>query len=56
MTIANIAKILDLHSVPHCTKGGRIYADTMRIGYGTLEEVEDLTDYTRAELSAWLGY
>ncbi len=56
MTPKQIAKILDLHSIPHYTKDGRIYADAMTAGTALFEEVEDLTDYTRSQLYAWLGY
>lgn len=56
MTIAQIAKILELHSVPHYIEGDRIYADSMIAFTGMFEIVEDLTDRTRSELFAWLGY
>ena len=56
METEQIAKILDLHSIPHYIKGGRIYADTMCAGVALFEDVEDLTDYTSSQLYAWLGY
>ena len=56
MTITHIAKILNLHSVPYRIEDGRIYADSMIAFTGMFEIVEDLTDYTYAELRAWLGY
>jgi len=56
MKIECIAKILDLHSVPHFTKDGRIYADSMQAFTELFEEVEDLTDFSRSELYSWLGY
>lgn len=55
MKIERIAKILDLHSVPYCIEGGRIYADSMEAFAPTVEHI-DMTDYTRSELYAWLGY
>ena len=56
MKIEYIAKILALHSVPHFTKDGRIYADSMIAHTELFEKVEDLTDFTRSELYSWLGY
>ena len=54
MKIARIAKILESHSIPYRIEGGRIYADSMEAFAPT--EYIDLTDYTGAELYAWLGY
>lgn len=56
MSIARIAEILTLHSIPYRIEEGRIYADTMSAGSGLLEEVEDLTGYRYHQLMAWLGY
>lgn len=57
MTITSIKSILDAHGVPNfITAAGRIFADSMIAGSAPFEDVEDLTDYTRAELLAWLGY
>ena len=56
MPISKIAHILSLHSVPFFVRNGRIYADTMQAFTALFAEVEDLTDYTPAELRAWLGY
>ena len=55
MKIEHIAKILDLHSVPYFIEGGRIYADSMEAFAPTVKYI-DMTDYTRSELYAWLGY
>ena len=54
MKIERIAKILDLHSVPYYIEGGRIYADSME-AFAPVKYI-DMTDYTRSELYAWLGY
>ena len=54
--IDKIARILDAHSVPYYIDAGRIYADAMLAGTPLFAEVVDLTDYTRPELYAWLGY
>lgn len=56
MTISKIRSILDAHGVPCFISGGRIYADSMIACTALFECVEDLTDYTRAQLYAWLGY
>lgn len=56
MKIENIAKILDLHSVPYCIQGGRIYADSMIAFTSLFDEAVDVTDCTRNELYSWLGY
>ena len=56
MTIAQIQTILPNHSIPFYVQNGRILADSM-IAYTELfQEVVDLTDYTRQQLFAWLGY
>lgn len=54
MKIEKIKSILDDHGVPNYISNGRIYADSM-IAY-PVYETEDLTDYTKYELYAWLGY
>lgn len=56
MTINKIKQILDLHSVPHYEADGRIYADSMISGTDLFQEVEDVTDWTKSQLFAWLGY
>lgn len=56
MPIAKIAHILDTHSVPYFIKNGRIYADIMVAFSALFEGVEDLTDWTRSQIYAWLGY
>jgi hypothetical protein len=56
MTIERIKSILDSHGVPNFIAAGRIWADTMTAHTALFEEVEDLTDYSRADLFAWLGY
>lgn len=56
MTIEQICKILDLHSVPHYEKDGRVYADSMVAFTEVFQEVEDVTDWSRGELYSWLGY
>jgi len=55
MDITKIAHILDLHSVPYRIEGGRIYADSM-IAFAPADETVDMTDFTRSEIYAWLGY
>lgn len=56
MTIAKIAKILDLHSVPYKIICDRIIADSMIADKELFEETIDLTDYNKRELYDWLGY
>lgn len=56
MSIIKIQSILNDHGVPNFIADGRIYADSMVAFTALFEEVEDLTDYTRADLYAWLGY
>lgn len=56
MTIDKIKSILDAHGVPNYISGGRIYADTMEAYADEFAAVEDMTDYTQADLFAWLGY
>lgn len=56
MNIIEIIKILNLHSIPHYEKDGRIYADSMIGGTDLFESVEDVTRWTYQDLLAWLGY
>ena len=56
MAITTIRAILDAHGIPNFIGAGRIYADSMIAGTALFDELEDLTDYTRAELYAWQGY
>lgn len=56
MSIIKIQTILDAHGVPNFIAAGRIFADSTGAFTAPFEEIEDLTDYTRAELFAWLGY
>ena len=56
MSISKIQSILDSHGVPSFISAGRIFADSMGAFTAPFEEIEDLTDYSRAELFAWLGY
>jgi len=56
MSIIKIQTILDAHGMPNFIAAGRIFADSMGAFTAPFEEIEDLTDYSRAELFAWLGY
>lgn len=56
MTILQIKRILDAHGVPHYEKDGHIYADSMDAAKNLFEEVEDVTNWTKSKLAAWLGY
>lgn len=56
MSINQIAKILDLRSIPYFTENDRIYADSMIVGTEIFENVEDVTNWTPQALSEWLGY
>ena len=56
MDISKIKKILDAHSVPNYIKGGHIFADSMLSGCAMFEIVEDVTDWSKSQLYAWLGY
>lgn len=56
MTISKIQSILDSHGVPSFISSDRIFADSMGAFTAPFEEIEDVTDFTRAELYAWLGY
>lgn len=56
MEISRIKKILDAHSTPYYTKDGHIFADCMFAFREKFEIVEDVTDWSRSQLYAWLGY
>lgn len=56
MSIVKIQTILDAHGVPNFIAAGHIFADSKGAFTAPFEEIEDLTDYSRAELFAWLGY
>lgn len=56
MRIEAIKKILDAHSVPNYTNGGRVFANSMLSGSAIFETVEDVTDWSKSQLYAWLGY
>ena len=56
MSIVKIQTILDAHGVPNFIADGRIWADSMTAHTALFEEIEDLTDCSRADLFAWLGY
>lgn len=56
MSIVKIRSILDSHGVPNFIAAGRIFADSMGAFTAPFEEIEDVTDFTRAELYTWLGY
>lgn len=56
MTIIQITRILEQHGIPYYEKDGHIYADSMISGTDLFQEVEDVTDWTRDRLAAWLGY
>lgn len=50
-----ISEILTRHSVPFYEVDGKIYADSMEGGTEVFEKVEDVTDWTKRQLLAWLG-
>ena len=56
MNIIEIIKILNLHSVPHYEKDGRIYVDSMIGGTDLFEIVDDVTEWSYKKLRLWLGY
>lgn len=56
MTINKIKQILDAHFIPYYEKDGHIYADSMDAYTNLFEEVEDVTNWTKSHLAAWLGY
>lgn len=56
MSITTIINILEQHSVPYFIKDNRVYADSMVAFSQPFETVIDMTDYTRSQLYAWLGY
>lgn len=45
--------VLTAHGVDHAIVSGRLFADAMVVGE---TGVDDLTDLSRPELFAWLGY
>lgn len=56
MTIEYIVKVLAQHSIPFKIECNRVYADSMLAGTETFEQVVDVTDWTKSNLYAWLGY
>ena len=56
MNINFIAKILKQHSIPFFIKSDEIFADSMIAGTKVFEEVENVTNFTVAQLRSWLGY
>lgn len=56
MSMNQIKRILDAHSVPYKEQGGRVLADSMEAFTELFEHVEDVTDWTRGRLFGWLGY
>ena len=56
MKIDRIKKILDAHSVPYYIKNNHIFADCMFAFCEKFEIVEDVTDWSKPQLYAWLGY
>ena len=58
----DLTRILDQHGIGNSCLNGRICADhwyTTRESDGTVTshcEIIDLTEYTREQLLAWLGY
>lgn len=56
MTEKQITTILKLHSVPYMIMDGRIYADSMEAFTELFSKTVDVTNYTKGQLYAWLGY
>ena len=56
MSVDKIRKILDFHNIPNFTQNGEIYADCMESGTTLFEKVENVTNLTKSQLYAWLGY
>lgn len=56
LTISQVAKVLDMHSVPYRIENGRIYADSMEAYTELFAKMIDLTGYTKRQLFDWLGY
>lgn len=57
MSAARIRALLRAHNIRIRTDGGRILAESLYTLNGKLShDWEDVTDWTPAELSAWLGY
>lgn len=56
MTIKQIEKILNNHSVPFYTKDGKVYADSMLADTDVFENVVNVTNWSKTKLFQWLGY
>lgn len=57
MNNKKIRNILDQHHIENRESSGRVYAVNAWTQNGRYyEELEDVTDYTKSELYAWLGY
>ena len=56
MSVDKIRKILDFHNIPNFTQNGEIYADCMESGTTLFEKVENVTNWTKSQLYAWIGY
>ena len=56
MTIETITNILKRHYIPYQIKNGRVLADSMIAFTPLFSETVDLTNYTKNQLYAWLGY
>lgn len=56
MTNTEIKRILTAHGIPHFTKDGVIYADSMISGTALFEKVEAVSGWSRLKLLHWLGY
>ncbi len=56
MELTTIIRILNAHSVPYNVDNDRIYADSMEADTKVYEKLIDVTDWSRAQLAAWLGY
>ncbi len=54
--IEKIKKIIDRHHVPYFEQNGRLFANSMEGGTELFEHAVDVTDMTKPELYAWLGY
>lgn len=54
MTINQISRILALHSIPFKVVDNRILADEM-LAFSE-PSFTDVTDFTKSQLYAWLGY
>ena len=56
MTEKQITTTLRQHSVPYMIQNGRILADSMEAGTALFQATVDVTNYTKGQLYAWLGY